>query len=64
MTLEELNEERRRAVLSAGEACIQWMLDTGDCHFCNPNGSGRHEHECPLRTYFLSLFRAKSEHLL
>lgn len=48
---------RARAVQDAGEACIQWVTDTGDCHFCSPILDSHEEH-CPLRDWFRLMMRA------
>lgn len=39
------------ALLNAGQACLDWSRDTGDCHICSyDRGAGKpHEDHCPLR---------------
>jgi hypothetical protein len=49
---EEARERMRREVLQeAGQACLDWADDTGDCHLCGyDKGAGKpHEEHCPLR---------------
>ena len=47
------------ATIAAGEAAIDWVLDTGMCLFCpfgiNGSGDPPHDDECPLRPYFDAL---------
>lgn len=31
------------------QACLNWVDDTGDCHFCDHEGLGNHDDDCPLR---------------
>jgi len=56
----ELDAVRHQAVIDAGNACIEWFIDTNDCHFCNPNQILQHEEHCPLRVYFNLLARYRS----
>jgi hypothetical protein len=56
VTTEDLLE---RTIREAGQACIDWANDTGDCHFCNPTVVTGHEEHCPLREYFRALAGAK-----
>lgn len=39
------------ALLNAGQACVDWARDTGECHLCSFDGpAGRsHDEDCPLR---------------
>lgn len=49
---EEARERQRREVLQeAGQACLDWAQDTGDCHLCSyDGGAGKlHDVQCPLR---------------
>ena len=55
---EEARERMRREVLlEAGQACLDWAEDTGECHICSYDGpAGKpHDEHCPLRK------RAESE---
>ena len=45
--------ERIVALLNAGQECLDWAHDTGDCHICSyDRQAGKpHEYDCPLRKY-------------
>lgn len=49
--VERAERLRREALLEAGQACLDWAQDTGDCHLCGyDEGAGKpHDEECPLR---------------
>jgi hypothetical protein len=37
--------------MAAGQACVDWVQDTGTCHFCSFDSSvcgAEHDEECPL----------------
>jgi hypothetical protein len=41
-------------LLTAGQACVDWVRDTRTCHLCHytdhdGDGGERHDDECPLR---------------
>lgn len=42
---------RLEALREAGQACLDWAADMGECHLCGyDHGAGKpHDDECPLR---------------
>jgi hypothetical protein len=41
-------------LIEAGQACVDWVTDTHQCHLCgygdlDLDGGERHDDECPLR---------------
>ena len=61
-----IDDLRADSVLAAGEACIQWCIDTGDCHLCGfLCGAGSsvetpHDEDCPLAEYWDELMKLKA----
>lgn len=48
-----LETERLEALREMGQACVDWYLDTGECHFCEvitgPGGhTVHHDDDCPV----------------
>ncbi len=41
-----------RAAVALAEAAVDWVDDTGECHFCAYNRDGQtHDSDCPVEAY-------------
>jgi hypothetical protein len=56
-----INDMRVNAARNAGNICIGWVIDHGECLLCTLNANGVHDSGCPLRAYFLELDRARGK---
>lgn len=37
-----------KKLIEVGQACIDYWIDIGDCHFCNTNLKFEHDDDCVL----------------
>ncbi len=48
-----MSETSRKATLLVriGQFCVDWTIDTVDCHMCERDEHGHHDEECPIGDY-------------
>lgn len=43
---------KTEAAAQLSQACVDWAIDTGDCHFCGDYQRKKvHDEDCPVREY-------------